>query len=129
MLREEGAPFGRGPIALINYENHKRRALVDQLSCAVRAHITSGGAAKGMLIETLGALAEFFRGHIWKEDLLLLPMAEKVLSEEDKNLLADWLHFIESKNGAEAQKAVEGFNVALHHCTDAIAQPRKAQAA
>ena len=79
-----------------------------------------------MLIETLGALAEFFRGHIWKEDLLLLPMAEKVLSEEDKNLLADWLRFIESKSGAEAQKAVEGFNVALHHCTDAIAQPRKA---
>jgi hemerythrin-like domain-containing protein len=129
MLREKGAPFGSGPIALINYENHKRRALVDQLSSAVRAHITCGGAAKGMLIETLGALAEFFRGHIWKEDLLLLPMAEKVLSEEDKNLLADWLHFIESKNGAEAQKAVEGFNVALHHCTDAIAQPRKAQAA
>jgi hemerythrin-like domain-containing protein len=129
MLREKGVPFGRGPIALINYENHKRRTLVDQLSSAVRTYITSGGATKGVLIETLDALAEFFRSHIWKQDYLLLPMAERVLSEEDKTSLADWLHMIDSMKGAEAQKAVEGFNAALHHCMDAIAQPRRAHAA
>ena len=129
MLREKGATFGSGPIALINYENHKRRMLVDQLSSAMRAYIACGGAAKGMLTETLGALAEFVRGHIWKEDLLLLPMAEKMFSEEDKDSLAEWLRFIDSKNGAEAQKAVEGFNAALHHCMDGIAQPRQAHAA
>jgi hemerythrin-like domain-containing protein len=129
MLREKGVPFGRGPIALINYENHKRRTLVDQLSSAVRTYITSGGATKGVLIETLDALAEFFRSHIWKQDYLLLPMAEKVLSEEDKTSLADWLHMIDSMKGAEAQKAVERFNTALHHCMDAIAQPKQAHAA
>jgi hemerythrin-like domain-containing protein len=129
MLREKGVPFGRGPIALINYENHKRRTLVDQLSSAVRTYITSGGATKGVLIETLDALAEFFRSHIWKQDYLLLPMAERVLSEEDKTSLADWLHMIDSMKGAEAQKAVERFNTALHHCMDAIAQPKQAHAA
>jgi hemerythrin-like domain-containing protein len=129
MLREKGVPFGRGPIALINYENHKRRTLVDQLSSAVRTYITSGGATKGVLIETLDALAEFFRSHIWKQDYLLLPMAERVLSEEDKTSLADWLHMIDSMKGAEAQKAVERFNAALHHCMDAIAQPKQAHAA
>jgi hemerythrin-like domain-containing protein len=129
MLREKGVPFGRGPIALINYENHKRRTLVDQLSSAVRTYITSGGATKGVLIETLDALAEFFRSHIWKQDYLLLPMAERVLSEEDKTSLADWLHMIDSMKCAEAQKAVERFNTALHHCMDAIAQPKQAHAA
>jgi hemerythrin-like domain-containing protein len=129
MLREKGVPFGRGPIALINYENHKRRTLVDQLSSAVRTYITSGGATKGVLIETLDALAEFFRSHIWKQDYLLLPMAERVLSEEDKTSLTDWLHMIDSMKGAEAQKAVERFNTALHHCMDAIAQPKQAHAA
>ena len=58
MLREKGAPFGRGSIALINYENHKRRTLVDQLS----------GPTRGVLIETLDTLAEFFQSHIWKQD-------------------------------------------------------------
>ena len=82
-----------------------------------------------MLIETLDALAEFFRSHIWKKDYLLLPMAERVLSEEDKTSLADLFHMIDSMKGAEAQKAVEGFNAALHHCMDAIAQPRQAHAA
>jgi hemerythrin-like domain-containing protein len=129
MLREKGVPFGRGPIALINYENHKRRTLVDQLSSAVRTYITSGGATKGVLIETLDALAEFFRSHIWKQDYLLLPMAERVLSEEDKTSLTDWLHMIDSMKGVEAQKAVERFNTALHHCMDAIAQPKQAHAA
>lgn len=129
MLREKEVPFGGGPIALIDYENHKRRTLVDQLSSAVLAHVTSGGATKGMLIETLDALAEFFPSHIWKKDYLLLPMAERVLSEEDKTTLADLFHMIDSMKGAEAQKAVEGFNAALHHCTDAIAQPRQAHAA
>jgi len=129
VLREKEVPFGSGPIALIDYENRKRRILVDQLSSAVRAHITSGEAAKGMLIETLDALAEFFRSHIWKKDYLLLPMAERVLSEEDKISLAELFHVIDSMKGAEAQKAVEGFNAALHHCMDAIAQPRQAYAA
>jgi len=129
VLREKEVPFGSGPIALIDYENRKRRILVDQLSSAVRAHITSGEAAKGMLIETLDALAEFFRSHIWKKDYLLLPMAERVLSEEDKISLAELFHVIDSMKGAEAQKAVEGFNTALHHCMDAIAQPRQAYAA
>lgn len=129
MLREKGVPFGSCPIAVINYENQKRKTLIDQLSSAVRAYITSDGAVNGTLIDTLTALAEFFPDHIWKEDYLLLPMAEKVLSEEDKRSLADSFHLIDSMKGTEAQRAVERFSNAIHHCMDNVAQPKQAHAA
>jgi len=56
-------------------------------------------------------------------------MAERVLSEEDKASLADWLHMIDKMKGAEAQKSVERFNAALHHCMNTIAQRKQAHAA
>jgi hemerythrin-like domain-containing protein len=73
-------------------------------------------------------LAEFFPDHIWKEDYLLLPMAEKVLSAEDKRSLANSLHLIESMKGAEAQHALERFSSAIHHCMD-VALPTNAEVA
>lgn len=129
MLREKGVPLGSYPIAVINYENQKRKTLVDELSSAVRAYARSDGAVNGTLIDTLSALAEFFPDHIWKEDYLLLPMAEKVLSEDDQRSLADSLHLIDSMKGAEAQRAVERFSTAIHHCMDNIASPEQAHAA
>ena len=78
----------------------------------------SGGVVDETLINTLEALAEFFPDHIWKEDYLLLPMAEKVLSEEDKHSLADSLNLIDSIKGAEARHAAEKCNRAIRHCMD-----------
>ena len=86
LLHEKGVPTGACPIVVINYENQKRTTLVDQLSSAVSAYMKSGGVVEETLINTLDALAEFFPDHIWKEDYLLLPMAEKVLSEERQAL-------------------------------------------
>lgn len=114
LLRDKGIPKAACPIVVINYENQKRQTLVDQLASAVTAYVESCGAVRETLISTLQALAEFFPDHIWKEDYLLLPMAEKVLSAEDKRSLSDALHLIESTKGAEAQHAVERFSSAIH---------------
>lgn len=129
MLHKKGVPAGSCPIAVINYENEKRKTLVDQLSSAVHAYVTSNGVVNGTLIDTLSALAEFFPDHIWKEEYLLLPMAEKVLSEGDKSSLADSLHLIESTKGTDAQHAVEKFSIAIHHCMDNVVPPQQVHAA
>lgn len=129
LLREKGIPVGSYPIAVINYENQKRKTLVDELSSAVHTYVRSDGVIRETLSDTLRALAEFFPDHIWKEDNLLLPMAEKVLSEDDKRSLADSLHLIDSMKGARAQHAVERFSAALHHCMDKVVPPQEAHAA
>lgn len=129
MLHEKGVSTGSCPIAVFNYENEKRKTLVDQLSSAVRAYVASDGAVDDTLIDTLSALAEFFPDHIWKEDYLLLPMAEKVLSEDDKRSLADSLHLIDSAKGAEARQAVEKCSAAIRHCMKNVSRAEQAHAA
>lgn len=81
------------------------------------------------MIDTLTALAEFFPDHIWKEDYLLLPMAEKLLSAEDQQILGGSLHLIESIKGAEARRALERLNGAIHHCMETVTHSREAQVA
>lgn len=129
MLREKGVPAGSCPIAVIDYENQKHKVLVDQLSSAVRAYIKSDGAVNGTLIDTLKALAEFFPDHLWKENYLLLPMAEKVLSQEDQRSLADSLHLIDSMKGEEARRSADQFRAVIHHCLDNVAPPEQARVA
>jgi hemerythrin-like domain-containing protein len=125
VLHDKGVPTAACPIVVINYENQKRQTLVDQLTSAVNAYVESGGAVRETLASTLQALAEFFPDHIWKEEYLLLPMAEKVLSEEDRNSLADSLNLIDSMKGAEARHAVERFSGAIHRCMDNVAPPKQ----
>ena len=125
VLHDKGVPTAACPIVVINYENQKRQTLVDQLTSAVNAYVESGGAVRETLASTLQALAEFFPDHIWKEEYLLLPMAEKVLSKEDKNSLADSLNLIDSMKGAEARHAVERFSGAIHRCMDNVAPPKQ----
>jgi len=125
VLHDKDVPTAACPIVVINYENQKRQTLVDQLTSAVNAYVESGGAVRETLASTLQALAEFFPDHIWKEEYLLLPMAEKVLSKEDKNSLADSLNLIDSMKGAEARHAVERFSGAIHRCMDNVAPPKQ----
>jgi hemerythrin-like domain-containing protein len=56
LLHDKGVPPAACPIVVINYENQKRRTLVDQLTSAVNAYIESGGAVRETLINTLHAL-------------------------------------------------------------------------
>lgn len=128
MLREKGVASGSCPIAVIDYENQKRKVLLEQLSSAVTAYSKSNGKVNSTLIETLTALAEFFPDHIWKEDYLLLPMAEKLLTAEDQQILGGSLHLIESIKGAEARRALERLNGAILHCMETTTS-REAQVA
>ena len=129
LLHERGVPTGACPIVVINYENQKRKTLVDQLSSAVSVYLKSGGVVDETLINTLEALAQFFPDHIWKEDYLLLPMAEKVLSEEDKRSLADSLNLIDSMKGTEARQAAEKCSTAIRHCMKVVSRSEVAHSA
>ena len=125
MLREKGVPVGSCPMAVIGDENQKLTELIRQLPSAVRIYIESNGTVTSTLIDTLSALAKFFPDHIWKEDFLLLPMADKVLSEEDQRSLKDSLHLIDSTSGAEARSAVHMFGTAIDLCTEDAAWPQQ----
>ena len=94
------------------------RVLAGQLSSAVDVYVKSDGMVTDTLIDTLHSLAEIYPDHIWKEDYLLLPMADKLLSEGDQETLAVSLRAIDSTTGERARRTVEDFCTAIRLCSE-----------
>ena len=121
MLRDKGVPAGSCPVATLEHEKEKLAVMIDQLSSAVDIYIRSGGTVNSTLTDTLQALAEFYPDHIWKENYLLLPMADKVFTEADQRTLGQALHAIDSNTGEDARRTVEEFNAAIWQCSKGAA--------
>lgn len=117
LLRARGIPAGSCPIATLEHEKQKLAAMIDQLAAAVDMYVESGGAVSATLADTLLALAEFYPDHLWKENYLLLPMAEKLLTEDDQRVLAQALQAIDANRGEEARRTVEEINAAIWQCS------------
>ena len=118
MLREKGVPAGSCPIAAIEHEQQKLSMLVDQLSSAVEVYVRSAGSVCATLVDTLEAISEIYPDHIWKENYLLLPMADKVLSDADQRDLAQALRAIDTKRGEAARRTVDEFIAAIHQSSE-----------
>lgn len=114
LLEARGIPASGCPIAVLHNEHEKGRALLAQLDDATQAFLTSG-AAKEALIMTLQALVRLYVDHIWKEDYLLLPMSDKVLSENDHAKLCEQFDSIEADLGAGKHQQLEQLSSRLEH--------------
>ena len=118
LLREKGVPGGSCPIAALEHEKDKISMLIDQLSASVDVYVRSGGDVHETLADTLQALSEQYPDHIWKENYLLLPMADKLFSDADQRALAQALRAIDSSKGEEARRAVDTFSAAIRRCSE-----------
>lgn len=116
MLRQRGVPAGACPIAALSHEDDKLRVLVDQLSNAVDVYAKTDGTVASTLVDTLHSLAELYRDHIWKEDYLLLPMANKILSDKDQQVLAETFRTIDGNIGEEAYRSLAQLSAAIKSC-------------
>lgn len=83
------------PIPQMLSEHHKGRELVQAMENALSKHHTAE------LITAISQYAHLLREHIYKEDNILYPMAERGLSDTDKtSLLKDYADVEQSLNSA-----------------------------
>ena len=107
-MQEKGLPVGAGPIAVMLHEHEQGRAAVAAIADAV-ARLKAGDAqAAGALSDGLLAYAGLLRSHISKENNVLFPMADQMLSANDQQLLAT------SFNKVEAEEMGEGTHERYH---------------
>lgn len=101
LLEARGVPPSGCPVGALEDEHKQGRVLCSQLAEAV-AELKAHGltAAKESLTNALRALVALYPSHLWKEDYLLIPMAEKLLSHEDQEELVK--NFDEVEAGIEA---------------------------
>ncbi len=110
-LERKGVPARGCPLAALIQEHQKGTALVSALAEAAAGHREGDESATEALVSALRALTALYPDHIWKEDYLLFPMANKILSPEEQADLRQRFEQVEETVGKD-----------LHHRFDELAE-------
>jgi hemerythrin-like domain-containing protein len=97
LLEQKGILKHRGPIAVMLMEHEQGRLFVKGLSESLARYEKGDMKAKAVIVENARGYADLLDQHIYKEDNILYPMGDKVLSEADNRELLDKFEKIEKE--------------------------------
>ncbi len=106
-LERKGIPPRGCPVGAVLHEHQQGRALVMVLAETAGAYGKGEASAKEALQKSLRGLVELYPSHIWKEDYLLFPMTNKVLSAEDQRELGQKFAMVEEAIGRDVHHRLE----------------------
>lgn len=86
-MQERGLPGDEGPIPVMLQEHMGGRNTVKALSAALARAQQGDSTAVGSVAADLAILDEHLSGHIEKENEILFPLADKVFTAEDQQVL------------------------------------------
>jgi hemerythrin-like domain-containing protein len=96
-LKQKGMPVDGGPIGVMLREHDQGRELAARMRELAAAYKAGDQAAGAAWAESLKAYASLLREHILKENGVLFPMAENMLSAEEENALAERFERLEEE--------------------------------
>jgi hemerythrin-like domain-containing protein len=83
-MEARGVPRDGGPIGVMLFEHDEGRAFVGAIADAIDVYERDGQAAARVIAENARGYVDLLRQHIMKEDNVLFPMADRVLSPADQ---------------------------------------------
>ena len=83
-MTDRGFPRDVGPVAMMMHEHELGRAYIRAVDGALEAAGRGDAAAARTVGENLSSYARLLRAHINKEDTILYPMADEMLTDEDQ---------------------------------------------
>jgi len=86
-LQERGMSGEQGPIAVMLYEHSAGRNLIQRLESSITEDELGKSEAKVTIHQILLEYVELLKAHIAKENNILFPMGDKILTEEDQETL------------------------------------------
>ena len=107
LLVKRGVPAQGCPIGGLTHEHEKGRLLVQALSEQTPAIAQGSPGAKDALLQTLRDLVDLYQNHIWKEDAMVFPMADKVLTAADQEELSKHFAEVDRSIGLESVTRME----------------------
>ena len=96
-LEARGVPRQGGPIGVMLFEHDEGRAFVGAIAGAIDVYDRDGQAAAQAIAENARGYVDLLRAHIAKEDNVLFPMADRVLSAADQAELEQRFEQIETE--------------------------------
>ncbi|MAK56286.1 MAG: hemerythrin [Pusillimonas sp.] len=106
-LVEANVPESGCPIGGLKGEHVKGRKLVGQLEEGINLLETDEAQARQTLCEAIRGIALLYPDHIWKEDAMVFPMAERLLSDAEVNGLKVGFAEVEKTHAHHHQKHTE----------------------
>ncbi len=113
MLVKRGVPPQGCPIGGLNHEHEKGRALVQVLAEWASAYGEGKPGAKEALLETLRGILDLYQNHIWKEDAMVFPMADKLLTAADQTELTEKFAEVDRDIGLDVLARLAAFAQSL----------------
>jgi hemerythrin-like domain-containing protein len=96
-MQERGMPAQGGPIGVMLMEHVEGRRLVKAVAEALPAAAKGDPQAVAAVRDSLLGYARLLRAHIGKEDNILYPMADRILTPEDQQWLAQEFDRVEAE--------------------------------
>jgi len=87
-MNARGMPLEAGPLAVMLHEHELGRAAVRAIAGALDRVKSGNTGASAELAEALLGYVELLRNHIFKEDNVLFPMADRLLPDQEQGDLA-----------------------------------------
>jgi hemerythrin-like domain-containing protein len=89
LLERKGVPREGGPVGVMLNEHEEGRALIREMTEAAEALQAGREEAQIRWAKAARDYAQLLRAHIFKENNVLFPMAERLLSAQEQEELAD----------------------------------------
>ena len=116
-LANKGVPTQGCPVGALTAEHTRGRVLVKELAETAQACQSGDPAAKEAVLKSLRGIATLYPNHIWKEDYLLFPLTNKVLSVEEQQSLCQQFEQVEERVGRDVHQRLERFAEDLSEST------------
>jgi DUF438 domain-containing protein len=104
LLERAGMPVHGGPIAVMLAEHAEAKGLVQRIDAAAGAFVAGDRARLAELREAFAAYAELCKGHFWKENDILYPMALRMLDAAIQAGIVPAIEAVEAELGPDTRK-------------------------
>ena len=109
-MEEKGVPKTGCPLDALRAEHEKGRKLVTALKEAADAYAAGSSEAVEELRGAIGGIRQLYPNHIWKEDEMVFPMAERLFMQDEMKKLKTDFDQAESEYGKDHNQYVEFAN-------------------
>lgn len=120
LLVKRGVPAQGCPIGGLSHEHEKGRALVSALEEWITFYEQQRPGADVELRQTLVAIADLYQKHLWMEDAMVFPMAQRLLTRADNQELKKQFADLDREIGPATIARLEEFANSLSFQTGLV---------
>ncbi len=107
LLEAKGVPVRGCPMGVLVAEHQRGRTIVAALATATETYVKGNLSARTHLLENLRGIRDLYPNHIWKEDYLLFPMTNKILTAKEQEELQEKFEAVEKEVGLDTHHQFE----------------------